>query len=55
MPEFPIQTPEPAFTRGTDPAPPGGMLDLILVVSAVAFFGISWAYVRFCERIAGSP
>ena len=34
---------------------PGGMLDLILIASAAAFFGISWAYVRFCERLGGEP
>jgi len=27
------------------------MLDLLLVLSTVAFFGLSWAYARFCERL----
>jgi len=27
------------------------MLDLILIVAVVAFFGGSWAYVRLCDRL----
>jgi hypothetical protein len=31
------------------------MLDLILILAAVAFFGVSWAYVLFCEGLGGAP
>jgi hypothetical protein len=27
------------------------MLDLIFVLATVAFFGLSWAYVRACDRL----
>jgi len=28
--------------------PVPSMIDVVLVLSAAAFFAISWAYVRFC-------
>jgi hypothetical protein len=31
------------------------MLDLVLVLSAAAFFALSWAYVRFCADLGGAP
>jgi hypothetical protein len=31
------------------------MIDFLLVAAAVAFFAISWAYVRFCARLGGAP
>jgi hypothetical protein len=31
------------------------MLDLVLVVATVAFFGLAWAYVRLCRRLGGAP
>jgi hypothetical protein len=31
------------------------MLDVLLVAAASAFFAMSWAYVRFCERLGGAP
>jgi len=27
------------------------MLDLLLVAGAVAFFALSWGYVRLCDRL----
>jgi len=27
------------------------MLDLLLVLAAVAFFALSWGYVRLCEKL----
>lgn len=27
------------------------MMDVIFVAATVAFFGLSWAYVEFCDRI----
>jgi hypothetical protein len=42
-------------TAGTADAHPARMLDLILILAAVAFFGVSWAYVLFCERLGGAP
>ena len=27
------------------------MFDVLLVLITVAFFGLSWAYARFCERL----
>jgi len=27
------------------------MLDLLFVLGTVAFFAVSWAYVRYCERM----
>jgi hypothetical protein len=35
-------------------APHRGMTDLLLVLASVAFFGGSWAYVRFCARLGGA-
>ena len=32
----------------------GKMADLIFVVLTAAFFAVSWAYVRGCERLAGT-
>jgi hypothetical protein len=32
-----------------------GMIDLVLVLATVAFFALSWAYVRFCDRLGGAP
>jgi hypothetical protein len=29
----------------------GTMIDLLLVLLTVAFFGIAWLYVRACERV----
>src|SRR2546425_11977646 len=29
--------------------------DLLLIVATVAFFAVSWAYVRFCDRLGGAP
>jgi hypothetical protein len=40
---------------GTADAVPGPMLDLALVLAAVAFFAVAWAYVRICERLGGTP
>jgi hypothetical protein len=31
------------------------MIDFLLVLAAVAFFAIAWAYVRFCDRLGGAP
>lgn len=31
------------------------MIDLVLVLVTVAFFALSWAYVRFCDRLGGAP
>ena len=31
------------------------MIDLVLMLATVAFFALSWAYVRFCERLGGAP
>jgi hypothetical protein len=31
------------------------MLDLLLILATAAFFAVSWAYVRFCERLGGAP
>jgi hypothetical protein len=31
------------------------MLDLAFVVATAAFFGVAWAYVRFCQRLGGAP
>jgi hypothetical protein len=36
---------------GTIDAVPTGMLDLVLVLATAAFFGLSWAYARFCEGL----
>jgi hypothetical protein len=36
-------------------APRYRMIDLVLVLAAVAFFGLSWAYVSFCDRLGGAP
>jgi len=27
------------------------MLDLLLVLATVAFFALSWGYVRLCEKL----
>jgi hypothetical protein len=31
------------------------MFDVLLVLATIAFFGVSWAYVRFCDRLVGAP
>jgi len=31
------------------------MIDFVLVLATVVFFGLSWAYVRFCDRLGGAP
>jgi len=31
------------------------MIDLVLVLATVAFFWLSWVYVRFCDRLGGAP
>jgi hypothetical protein len=31
------------------------MIDVVLVLSAAAFFAVSWAYVRFCAALGGAP
>jgi len=41
--------------RGTADASRHRMLDLVLVLASVAFFALSWAYVRFCDRLGGAP
>jgi hypothetical protein len=28
-----------------------GMLDLLFVLGTVGFFALSWAYVRYCEKM----
>jgi len=33
----------------------GRMLDVLLVLVTVAFFGAAWAYVSFCEKLGGAP
>jgi len=40
---------------GMADAPHRAMIDLFLVLGTVAFFAISWAYVRFCDRLGGAP
>ena len=40
---------------GTSRALPLRMLDLLLVLSTIAFFALSWAYVRFCAGLEGAP
>jgi len=40
---------------GTDDAQPQAMLDLLFVLATVAFFALSWAYARLCERLGGAP
>jgi len=34
---------------------PRGMLDFFFVAAAIAFFGVAWAYVRLCQRLAAAP
>jgi len=36
---------------GTRTAPSAAMLDLFFVLGTVAFFALSWAYVRYCEAM----
>jgi len=31
------------------------MIDLLLVLASVAFFAVSWAYVRFCAHLGRAP
>jgi hypothetical protein len=31
------------------------MIDVVLVLSAAAFFAVSWAYLRFCAGLGGAP
>ena len=31
------------------------MLDVLLIVSAIAFFALGYAYVRFCDSLGGAP
>jgi hypothetical protein len=31
------------------------MLDVLLIAATFAFFALSCAYVRFCERVGGAP
>jgi hypothetical protein len=31
------------------------MLDFLFVAVTVGFFGVAWAYVRVCHRLAGAP
>jgi hypothetical protein len=31
------------------------MIDLLLVLATAAFFAASWAYVRFCDGLGGTP
>jgi hypothetical protein len=31
------------------------MIDVVLVLSAAAFFAVSWVYVRFCAGLGGAP
>jgi hypothetical protein len=28
-----------------------GMIDLLLILSTAAFFGLSWGYARLCEKL----
>jgi hypothetical protein len=37
--------------RGTVPAPGRGMIDFVLVLLTVAFFGLAWGYARLCEKL----
>ncbi len=47
----------PAGGRGDAPRMQTGanVFDLLLVLAMVAFFGVGWAYVRFCEGLGGAP
>jgi hypothetical protein len=49
-----FRRPEDHFTAACAVHIPAPMIDLLLVVSAIAFFGLAWAYVHFCG-LGGSP
>jgi hypothetical protein len=36
---------------GTADALPPAMIDLLLILSTAAFFGLSWGYARLCEKL----
>jgi hypothetical protein len=31
------------------------MFDLFLILATIAFFAVSWVYVRFCAGLGGAP